>query len=132
MPTQVGLGDTLTTLRRQMTALAALDHYLDVDVGNYMEAEGALARLASLYDITLKQVKEDLLKVSDIKGAAKTILDKPIPEIDLIVLHNTYAHLTALSGCIYTKPEDFDPVHTLACINDCLVFILVMQELHDC
>lgn len=132
MPTLVGLGDTLSTLRKQMTALAALAQYLNVNSGNYMEAEGALVRLARLYDITLNQVKEDLLKVSDIQGTVKSILEKPIQEIDLIVLHNTYAHLTALSGCIYTKPEDFDPVHTLACINDCLVFILVMQELHNC
>lgn len=128
----MGLGDTLTTLRKQMTALASLDQYLNVISGNYMEAEGALVRLARLYDITLNRVKEDLLKVSDIQGAVKTIQEKPTQEVDLIVLHNTYAHLTALSGCIYTKPEDFDPVHTLACINDCLVFILVMQELHDC
>ena len=132
MPTPVGLGDTLTTLRKQMTALASLGQYLNVNSGNYMEAEGALVRLARLYDITLNQVKEDLLKVSDIQGAVKTIQEKPTQEVDLIVLHNTYAHLTALSGCIYTKPEDFDPVHTLACINDCLVFILVMQELHGC
>lgn len=97
-----------------------------------MEAEGALVRLARLYDINLNQVKKDLLKVSDIQGSAKAILDKPTQEIDLIILHNTYVHLTALSGCIYTKPEDFDPVHTLACINDCLAFILVMQELHNC
>lgn len=122
----------MTTLRKQMTALAALDQYLNVNSGNYMEAEGALVRLARLYDINLNQVKKDLLKVSDIQGSAKAILDKPTQEIDLIILHNTYVHLTALSGCIYTKPEDFDPVHTLACINDCLAFILVMQELHNC
>lgn len=132
MPTQVGLGDTVTTLLKQMQVFRCLSLGLDIDTGNYGDVEIDLKNFAKLYDIDLYNVKEDLLKVSDIQGAVKSIQEKPTQEVDLIVLHNTYAHLTALSGCIYTKPEDFDPVHTLACINDCLVFILVMQELHNC
>lgn len=122
----------MSTLNTQMNVFRCLSLGLDIDTGNYGDAEIDLKMFAKLYDIDLDNVKEDLLKVSDIQGAVKSIQEKPTQEIDLIILHNTYAHLTALSGCIYTKPEDFDPVHTLACINDCLVFILVMQELHNC
>lgn len=122
----------MSILKEQMSSFEDLAGTL-TDATKYgLAAETDLEHFASLYDINLKQVKEDLLKVSDIQGAVKAIQDKPTQEVDLIVLHNTYAHLTAISGCIYTKPEDFDPVHTLACINDCLVFILVMQELHNC
>ncbi|QAX92411.1 hypothetical protein Stuart_20 [Providencia phage vB_PstP_PS3] len=122
----------MVTLAKQMFAFDQLSLDLDSYCGNYTSAYVSLGSFASLYSIDLEQVKEDLLKVSDIQGSAKEIQDKPSQEIDLIVLHNAYSHLTALSGCIYTKPEDFDPVHTLACINDCLAFILVMQELYDC
>lgn len=122
----------MSTLKEQISSFEDLAGTL-TDVTKYgLAAETDLEHFASLYDVNLKQVKEDLLKVSDIQGAVKAIQDKPTQEVDLIVLHNTYSHLTALSGCIYTKPEDFDPVHTLACINDCLVFILVMQELSNC
>ncbi|QQK88431.1 hypothetical protein [Providencia phage PSTRCR_114] len=122
----------MATLHKQMNMLRCLSLDLDVDSGSYHSAYNSLGLFSKLYGIDLDKVKEDLLKVSDIQGAVKTIQEKPTQEVDLIILHNTYVHLTALSGCIYTKPEDFDPVHTLACINDCLVFILVMQELHDC
>ena len=115
-----------------MKRITSLSKLLDVTNADYKLAEWHLCCFALLYDVDLVEVKKDLRKVSDIQGAVKAIQDKPTQEVDLIVLHNTYAHLTALSGCIYTNPEDFDPVHTLACINDCLVFILVMQELHDC
>lgn len=127
----MGLGDTLSTLKEQLLAFDDLVSSL-TDVPKYSyAAEVDLEYFSSLYNINLEQVKEDLLKVSDIQGSAKEIQDKPTQEVDLIVLHNVYSHLTALSGCIYTKPEDFDPVHTLACINDCLAFILVMQELSN-
>lgn len=127
------LDNTQVTLSTQLSRFNGLTSQLgNLKLGDYKSSERHLDYFAALYGVDLEFVKKDLLKVSDIQGAVKVIQDKPTQEVDLIVLHNTYAHLTALSGCIYTKPEEFDPVHTLACINDCLVFILVMQELHSC
>lgn len=81
------------------------------------------------FSYNLDSIKEDFLKVSDLASTVQKLKELDQQGLALVLAHNSYTVGAALTGCMYTNPEDYDPVHTLACITDALACILVLKEL---
>ena len=81
------------------------------------------------FNYNLDSIKEDFLKVSDLTDTVQKLKALDQQGLALVLAHNAYTVGAALTGCMYTNPEDYDPVHTLACITDALACILVLKEL---
>ena len=88
-----------------------------------------LKRFSQQFSYNLDSIKEDFLKVSETTDTMNKIKALDQQGLALVLAHNAYTVGAALTGCMYTNPEDYDPVHTLACITDALACILVLKEL---
>lgn len=88
-----------------------------------------LAEYSRQFSYNLDSIKEDFLKVSDLTDTVHKLKELEQQELSLVLVHNAYTVGAALTGCMYTNPEDYDAVHTLACITDALACILVLKEL---
>ncbi len=88
-----------------------------------------LKRFSQQFSYNLDSIKEDFLKVSNLTDTVQKLKALDQQGLTLVLTHNSYTIGAALTGCMYTNPEDYDPVHTLACITDTLACILVLQEL---
>lgn len=89
----------------------------------------SLSNLCTQFSYNLDNIKEDFLKVSETTDTMNKIKALDQQGLALVLAHNAYTVGAALTGCMYTNPEDYDPVHTLACITDALACILVLKEL---
>lgn len=89
----------------------------------------SLSNFCTQFSYNLDNIKEDFLKVSETTDTMNKIKALDQQGLALVLAHNAYTVGAALTGCMYTNPEDYDPVHTLACITDALACILVLKEL---
>lgn len=89
----------------------------------------SLSNFCTQFSYDLDNIKEDFLKVSETTDTMNKIKALDQQGLALVLAHNAYTVGTALTGCMYTNPEDYDSVHTLACITDALACILVLKEL---
>lgn len=90
-----------------------------------------LGEYSTQFSYNLDSIKEDFLKVSDPTEMVQKLKELDQQGLALVLAHNAYTVGAALTGCMYTNPEDYDPVHTLACITDALACILVLKELKE-
>lgn len=116
------------------TELVGLVQTIVKDVKNYeshslSRAYRFLTEFSFQFSYDLDSIKEDFLKVSDLTSTVQKLKELDVQGLALVLAHNAYTVGATLTGCMYTNPEDYDSVHTLACITDALACILVLQEL---
>lgn len=102
-----------------------------IDCMNPDTAYKSLSNYCTQFSYNLDNIKANFLKVSDLTDTIHKLKELDQQELALVLAHNAYTVGAALTGCMYTNPEDYDPVHTLACITDALACILVLQELKE-
>lgn len=112
--------DLLLIVRKVVTGIDCMDPDT---------AYESLSNFCTQFSYNLGNIKEDFLKISETTDTMNKIKALDQQGLALVLAHNAYTVGAALTGCMYTNPEDYDPVHTLACITDALACILVLKEL---